>query len=187
MEIPSSGLTVLLGGARSGKSDQAVKLGASWPGRVVFVATAEPRDDDMATRIDRHRTERPDAWATFESARFNHLEAASIETSSLLLVDCLTMLVSNLLLGDDDVPALNEPELLAHVESLAATLAARTGPAVVISNETGMGVHPPTELGRAYRDILGRANRIVVDHARTAALIVAGRLIPLDDGTTTWN
>lgn len=177
---------MLLGGARSGKSDQAVRLGTAWPGPVVFVATAEGRDDDMATRIERHRLERPDSWATFESPRFNQFEANSIEPAALMIVDCLTLLVSNLLLGDDDWPALDEAALLAQVDSLAAALAARPGPTLLISNEVGMGVHPPTELGRSYRDILGRANRIAVDQSETAAIIVAGRLMALDDHEAVW-
>lgn len=187
MKIPSSGLTVLLGGARSGKSDHAVRLGMSWPDRVIFVATAEARDDDMTARIDRHRDDRPADWATFESPCFDHLEAAAIDGDALLIIDCLTMLISNLLLGDDERSPLDEAAVLGRVDALAEVLAERRGPSVLISNETGMGIHPPTELGRTYRDILGRANRVVVDRSQAAALVVAGRLVPLEDGATTWS
>lgn len=187
MNIPSSGLTVLLGGARSGKSDLAVALGKTWASKVIFVATATAGDADMASRIDRHRDDRPDGWATFESARFNTLEAAAIDSDPLLIVDCLTMLIANLLLGGDDSPGLDEPAVLAHVDELTASLASRRGPTLLISNETGMGVHPPTELGRHYRDVLGRANRAAVENSHAAALIVAGRLVPLGHGEPTWN
>lgn len=161
---------MLLGGARSGKSDLAVRLGAGFDGPVVFVATAEAGDDDMATRIDRHRAERP-AWPTVESPLFGAAEVEEAQDDALLLVDCMTLLVSNLLLA--------ERPIADHVRALGAALAERTGPAVVISNEVGMGIHPETPLGRAYRDELGRANRLLAEAADEAYLIVAGRALTL--------
>ncbi len=175
MEI-SRGQTLLVGGARSGKSDLAVKLGTAWPGEVVFAATAEPIDDDMAARIDRHRLDRPDHWETVEHPRFGADQVAATADGPLLIVDCLTLLVSNLMFGELPV----EP----HVTDLAKSLAARSGPSIVVSNEVGMGVHPQTPLGRAYRDQLGTANRLLADRAETALLIVAGRALPLE--TVSW-
>ncbi|MGI9594635.1 MAG: bifunctional adenosylcobinamide kinase/adenosylcobinamide-phosphate guanylyltransferase [Acidimicrobiales bacterium] len=171
MEI-GSGLTLLVGGARSGKSDLAVGLGTAWGGPVVFAATGEPIDDDMAARIDRHKLDRPDGWATVERPRLNGADVEQIAADALLIVDCLTVLVSNLMLAEQPVEA--------HAEVLAQALADRPGPTIVVSNEVGMGVHPETALGRSYRDQLGRVNRIVAERAQTALLIVAGRAIPLE-------
>lgn len=165
-------MTLLVGGARSGKSDLAVKLGTAWDGDVLFAATAEPIDADMSARIDRHRLDRPDRWSTVEHPLFGAEQVAELSSDALLIVDCLTLLVSNLMYAEDPI--------VPHVSSLAAALAGRAGPSIVVSNEVGMGVHPETELGRAYRDQLGTANRVVAEHAETALLIMAGRALPLE-------
>lgn len=166
------GLTLLLGGVRSGKSDLSVRLGSSWDGPVVFVATAEPIDDDMAGRIERHRQDRPAGWPTVESPTIGADGIEALAPEPLLILDCLTVLVSNLMLARLPV--------VPHIEALADALAGRAGPSVMVSNEVGMGVHPETELGRAYRDLLGTANRLVAERATTALLIVAGRALPLE-------
>lgn len=171
MEL-GTGLTLLVGGARSGKSDLSVRLARDWGGPVTFVATAEPLDDDMTSRIDQHRLDRPACWSTIEEPRFCHDGVAAIDPDALLLLDCLTLLVSNLLLA--------ELSIAPHVERLAGAMANRTAPTIVVSNEVGMGVHPETPLGRAYRDELGRANRIMADHSNDALLIVAGRALALE-------
>ncbi len=167
------GLTLLVGGARSGKSDLSVRLGRSWPGPVVFAATAEAIDDDMSDRIDRHRLDRPESWPTVEHPRFGGDELASVPDDALLILDCLTLLVSNLMFAEQPIEA--------HVSRLAIALTERSGPSIVVSNEVGMGVHPETALGRTYRDQLGTANRIVGHHAETTLLIVAGKALPLED------
>jgi len=176
------GLTVLLGGARSGKSDLAVKLGEAWTGEVVFVATATAGDDDMAERIERHQAERPASWTLIEHPQFGAADAAALPEDALVIVDCVTLLVSNLLFGDHD-----ERAVVAHVDSLASMLAKRTAPTIVISNEVGLGIHPETELGRTYRDLLGRANRALADHAETALFVAAGKVLPLQDLTIGWS
>ena len=171
-----SGLTVLLGGARSGKSDLAVKLAETWEQEsgpsVVFVATAEALDQDMTDRINRHQDDRPDRWQTIEQPRFGASDVDAIADADLLVLDCLTLLVSNLLLAEQPI----DP----HVSALAERLAARSGPSIVVSNEVGMGVHPETELGRIYRDELGYGNRMMAERAETALLVVAGRALALE-------
>lgn len=167
-----TGLTLLLGGARSGKSDLAVELGRSHAPGVTFVATAEALDDDMSDRIEQHRLDRPADWALIENARFGADDVAEVADDHLLILDCLTLLISNLLLAEQPIDA--------HVSALAHALARRHSPTVVVSNEVGMGVHPPSELGRVYRDELGRANRIMADAADDALLIVAGRALRLE-------
>ncbi len=175
------GLSLLVGGARSGKSDLAVRLGEAWPGEVTFVATATAGDADMAARIERHKHERPAGWRLVESPLFAAVDAEAMNADDLIVVDCLTLLVANLMFD-----AQPEDEIVTHVEKLSAALAVRSTPSIVISNEVGLGVHPETELGRAYRDILGRANRSVASAAETSLLVVAGNVLPLKSLDITW-
>jgi len=168
-------LTFLLGGARSGKSALAVELGRRHDGPVAYIATAPRLDDDMRARIERHRHERPSEWSTVEEQQ--DLVAAILRAGdAMAIVDCLTLWTSNLLAaGDDDVT-------IERSSRRAAELAAgRRAPTVVISNEVGLGVHPPTKLGRRYRDVLGRVNQQWSAVADASLLLVAGRAVPLSD------
>lgn len=175
------GLSLLLGGARSGKSDLAVRLGESWEGDVTFVATATAGDDDMAARITRHQNERPSDWQLIEQEHFSSSDAASLAGDALVIIDCFTLLVSNLLFSGH-----GEASVIGHVSSLGDALAARTAPTIAISNEVGLGIHPETPLGREYRDILGRANRALAQAAETTLFVAAGKVLPLTDLDTTW-
>ena len=163
------GYFLLLGGARSGKSSLAVEIARRWGGPVTFVATAGAGDEEMAVRIARHRAERPPAWHTVEEP-LDLLDAVrSAPAGDLLVVDCLTLWVSNLLLSGAGAPA----------AEVAAALAGRGAPAVVVSNEVGMGIVPDHPLGRAFRDALGAVNTTFAARADRAALLVAGRLLDL--------
>jgi len=168
-------ITLLLGGARSGKSALAVELGHRHGGAVTYIATCRPLDGDLRARIARHRADRPD-WPTIEEPCDIAGALSVVEDTDLVIVDCLTLWVSNLLGRGDDEPA---------VESLAGAAAeraaARGGPTVVVSNEVGLGVHPSTELGLRYRDVLGRVNQAWARRAETTLLLVAGRAVRLDD------
>lgn len=172
-------LTLLLGGVRSGKSALAVELAREHEtagGAVTFIATA-PRidgDADFDARIDAHRAERP-GWPTIE-APLDLLDALGRAGDDIVLLDCLTLWVNNLLHRGDDEAAVTE-----HARALATALAERTAPTIVISNEVGLGVHPETELGRRYRDALGRANQAVAARADRTLLLMAGRALRLDD------
>jgi adenosyl cobinamide kinase/adenosyl cobinamide phosphate guanylyltransferase len=170
-------ITFLVGGARSGKSALAVEIGRRHDGPVVFVATCPvvEGDDDLAARIERHRTTRPD-WPTVEEPVELAAAVGKVDGDDLVIVDCLTLWVSNLMLRYDD-----EAAVTGAAEALAAALVARAGDAVVVSNEVGSGVHPERELGRRYRDLLGRVNQIVAAAAGTTLLVVAGRAVRLDD------
>jgi adenosylcobinamide kinase / adenosylcobinamide-phosphate guanylyltransferase len=168
-------ITFLVGGARSGKSALAVELGRRHRGPVVFVATCPPLDDDLAARIERHRQARPD-WPTIEEAVELASAVEKADRDALVIVDCLTVWVSNLMLRGDD-----EPEVTGAAAAFAGALLDRKGPAVVVSNEVGSGVHPEGALGRRYRDLLGRANQIVAAAADTTLLVVAGRVLRLED------
>lgn len=170
-------LTLLLGGARSGKSALALRRARAlgWP--VVFVATGEARDAEMAERIARHRAERDPGWSTVEAPLDLAAALGAVPAGACAIVDCLSLWVANLLergASEGDV---------ARLAAEAARLAAqREGPSIAVTNEVGMGVVPPYELGRLYRDVLGRVNAIWADHAAEAVLVVAGRSLALGGG-----
>ena len=168
-------LTFLLGGARSGKSALAVELGRRHDDRVVYIATAPPVDDDMRERIDRHRDERPPHWSTIEE-RHDLGGALDRAGAAFAIVDCLTLWTSNLLAAGHA-----EVEIEHRSRQVAERAARRMAATVVISNEVGLGVHPATDLGRRYRDVLGRVNQHWAAAATTALLVVAGRAVPLSD------
>jgi len=152
----------------------AVELGRRHPGAVTFLATCPPFDGELGERVARHRAERPD-WPTVEEA-CDLAGALAAAGDDLVLVDCLTLWVNNLIHrgdGDDAVEAL--------AVAAADVAAARPAPTIVISNEVGMGVHPETVLGRRYRDLLGRVNQHWAARADSTLLLVAGRAVRLED------
>ncbi|MGB7873036.1 MAG: bifunctional adenosylcobinamide kinase/adenosylcobinamide-phosphate guanylyltransferase [Anaerolineales bacterium] len=182
-------LTLILGGARSGKSTfaevRAKELGGD---SVLYVATSETKDEEMQQRVEKHRSERPSTWGTVEAPR-NVAQAIRRERSAenVILLDCMTFLVANHLLdaaGPEDDPfddpsadpfdAQIEADVVADVEELVSFVKEADVDMLVVSNEVGLGVVPPYELGRAYRDILGRANQILARHADEVLLFVAG-------------
>jgi adenosyl cobinamide kinase/adenosyl cobinamide phosphate guanylyltransferase len=171
----TNGYALLIGGARSGKSRLAVELASASGRSVVFVATAEPRDADMADRIDRHRAERPPEWATVEEPIDLAGVLGRVGSDAFVVVDCLTLWVANLVFADR-----SDDEILAVAATLASALAVRHAPSVVVTNEVGLGIHPDTDLGRRYRDLLGGVNRSVAADAWRSLLVVAGRAIRLD-------
>ncbi|NOZ27706.1 MAG: bifunctional adenosylcobinamide kinase/adenosylcobinamide-phosphate guanylyltransferase [Chloroflexi bacterium] len=174
-------MTLVLGGARSGKSAYAQQLALARGGdRVLYVATAEPLDEEMEERIAAHRTERPAAWHTLEAPRGvgfairRWLDAAKVPPA-VVLVDCLTLLISNVLLKQDSSdPATSEAAALDEIEQLLATARETDASWIVVSNEVGMGLVPPYPLGRAYRDALGRVNQRVAAAADEVLLMIAG-------------
>ncbi len=171
-------LTVLFGGARSGKSALAVELGRRHEGAVTYVATAPVVDDDMAERIAHHRAERPAGWTTVEEP-IELGAAIAGAAGSMVIVDCLTLWVSNLMLADGESP--DDAAIVRAAVATADRAASTPGPVVAISNEVGLGVHPETALGRRYRDVLGRVNQAWAAAADRNLLLVAGRAIPLGD------
>jgi adenosylcobinamide kinase/adenosylcobinamide-phosphate guanylyltransferase len=188
--LPETTLTLVLGGARSGKSAWAERHVSSWGGPVLFVATAQAGDEEMARRIAAHRASRPARWRTVE-APLDLAEAirANARPDDLVLVDCLTLWVSNLILvrlGDRAVDTLSPAEW-SEIESdvLVATdellEAARTVGAsfILISNEVGLGIVPEYPLGRAYRDVLGRVNQVIAAIADPVLLMIAGLAVDL--------
>jgi len=171
-------LTLLLGGARSGKSALAVRL-ASTSGRpVILVATAEARDEEMAERIRRHREERPVDWSTIEVPLDLHEAIGGLHDDAFVILDCLSLWVSNAIES-----GVSDDEIVEQARAVAATLAARQAPAVTVTNEVGLGIVPANELARRYRDILGRVNVTFVEAADAAYFVIAGKALPLEEPT----
>ena len=167
-------LTLLLGGARSGKSALAVHRAGALGRPVVFVATAEARDTEMRDRIARHRAERPADWTTREEPHDLHHAIEQAPAAATVVVDCLSLWVANLMERGDDPAAVE-----AAADRVARRAAQHTGPVIAVSNEVGMGIVPDHPLGRRYRDHLGRVNAIWAHHAHEALLVVAGRTMTL--------
>ena len=166
---------LILGGARAGKSTFALRLAAEIEARserpVCFIATAQAFDNEMRERISRHRSERPPYWITIEEPIRLDAALRRAPDSSVIVVDCITLLVSNWLLQEDK-PAL-EP-LLATVDNSLAIAAAGNKRLILVSNEVGLGLVPDTPLGRQFRDTLGRINQKLAQAVDTVYLLVAG-------------
>jgi adenosylcobinamide kinase / adenosylcobinamide-phosphate guanylyltransferase len=167
------GLVLLLGGARSGKSALAVRLAEAAARPVVFLATAQAGDDEMAERIRLHREARPPAWTTVEEPLELRRAIAEAPAETVVVVDCLSLWVANAI-----EHGRTEAEIDEEAEHAAAE-AARRERTIAVSNEVGLGVVPATPLGRAYRDVLGRVNATWAGAAEDAALVVAGRVLAL--------
>jgi adenosylcobinamide kinase / adenosylcobinamide-phosphate guanylyltransferase len=166
-------LTLILGGARSGKSTFAQRQAERLGGRVLYVATAEPGDDEMAARIAAHRAERPAAWTTLEAPRQVGAAIRQAAPADVVVVDCLTLLANNVIVPSPE-PAQAEAALLAEIADLLAAYRASAAEWLVVSNEVGLGLVPAYPLGRVYRDALGRANQLVASAADHVLLMVAG-------------
>lgn len=176
---------LILGGARSGKSDFALKLAEEIGGPVLFVATAQALDEEMAERVLEHRRRRPAEWRTLEAALEVSKEIAEHEgDASVVVVDCVTMWAANVL-EHSSPRGVEEPDLRAARDDLADDLGglhdwhrASSASLILVSNEVGMGLVPPYPSGRAFRDLLGWANQFLATRATSAYLLVAG--IPIE-------
>ena len=160
-------LTLVLGGARSGKSRYAEGLFAAWPGERVYLATAEAGDAEMQARIRHHRERRGEAWMTVEEPL--ELAAALVREAQggrAVLVDCLTLWLSNITLAERDIEA--------EAAALIAALGRCAGPIVLVSNEVGQGIVPENPLARRFRDDAGRLHQEVARVADRVVLVTAG-------------
>ena len=163
-DAPLPRLTLVLGGARSGKSRHAEELITRAAPPWTYIATAEPLDDEMRDRIAHHRVRRDARWHTVEAPL--DLASAIAGLAGPALIDCLTLWLSNVMLAKREVEA--------ESERLLAALAAAPGPLVVVSNEVGLGLVPETPLGRAFRDAQGRLNQGVAAAAGRVLFMAAG-------------
>jgi adenosyl cobinamide kinase/adenosyl cobinamide phosphate guanylyltransferase len=161
-------ITLVLGGARSGKSEIAERLAARLPSPVLYFATAVvDGDDDLVARVTEHQDRRPPDWKTIE-AEGDLVGALRSAASGTALVDALGPWVAS------------HDDFVVDCDDLLGALADRDGDTIVVSEEVGLGVHPSTEAGRRFRDALGNVNRAVAAIADQVLLVVAGRVLPLD-------
>ncbi len=177
-------LTLVLGGARSGKSRYAQALIGDRP--AIYVATARrTRDREMSGRIERHRTDRPASWITIEEPeRVPRVVRTATPTDVPVLVECVTLWLSNLFERESHTPVRRQQEiLLSAVRELAET--GRIREVIVVSNEVGGGVVPTTRVGRRFRDLQGWANQILAAEAQSVVLVVAGLPLALKHHDTT--
>lgn len=178
-------MILILGGARSGKSTYAQELASKREGQIAFVATAQGLDDEMASRITRHRAARPPDWRTYEIPhRIGRSYQEKLILGDTILLDCITLLVSNLLmLGDLDQDKPDE-EMASGIfqnemDELVAGIRAGSAAWIIVSNEVGLGLVPPYPLGRLYRDLLGKANQQLAAVADEVYWMVAGIPVPI--------
>jgi len=165
----------ILGGARSGKSRYAQELAARLGRRVLYVATAEALDEEMNSRIERHKKSRPPTWKTLE-AQTDVAKAISSEIgdAEVVVLDCLTLLVSNLR-GEDSADIETwEKRVTSELETLISFMEVTPSHFIIVSNDVSLGLVPPSTLGRAYRDILGVANQMLAKHAEEVYFMIAG-------------
>jgi adenosylcobinamide kinase/adenosylcobinamide-phosphate guanylyltransferase len=186
----TSAITLVLGGARSGKSDWAQRRAEQSGQPVVFLAAATAGDAEMAERIATHQSSRPAHWRTIESAeRLVAMVRQQARPGDLVLIDCLTLWVSNVILsqiGTADVDAVPgtrwtaiERDLTDEIAELVDLARAMDLSLVLVSNEVGMGIVPAYPLGRRYRDILGQVNRAAAARADAVILMIAGLAVDL--------
>lgn len=168
----------ITGGAASGKSRYAEQVALGFGDRLGYLATAQSLDREMGERIRKHQQRRGDSWQTIEEPlQLARVLADNDGIHQAILVDCLTLWLTNLLflheaLGDD-----MEERILEEVQSLAATLRGMATPVIIVTNEVGMGIVPEHRLGRLFRDIAGQANQVIAAAADEAWLVASG--IPL--------
>jgi adenosylcobinamide kinase/adenosylcobinamide-phosphate guanylyltransferase len=159
-------VTLVLGGARSGKSRYAEWLIGTMPRPWVYIATAEARDEEMAARIAEHRARRAAGWQTIEAPHELPEALAAAPGDAAVLVDCLTLWLANLMLGSFKVEAM--------IDRLEQALAAREGQTVLVSNEVGLGIVPDNHLARRFRDAQGALNQRIAARAARVVMMVAG-------------
>ncbi|MCJ7446791.1 MAG: bifunctional adenosylcobinamide kinase/adenosylcobinamide-phosphate guanylyltransferase [Bacteroidales bacterium] len=173
-------LIFITGGARSGKSNFAEKMALSLGKSVAYLATGQPLDKEMADRIKKHKTKRPTEWETYEEPiEVRELVSSLGLEKEVILIDCLTLLVSNLLLREKNKVGNPqwEEKILLEIEKLTEISYQVPAQIIIVSNEVGMGLVPDNPLGRVYRDILGRANSIIAHKADEVFMMISG--IPL--------
>ena len=177
-----AGLILILGGARSGKSSFAETLAAQSARPVLYVATAQALDDEMKGRIRRHQQRRPVDWRILEvHQQVGKTVQVEVQADEIVLVDCVSLLVSNVILAGGEGISLEDaqPHVEAEIEELLAFARNHPAPVIVVSNEVGLGGVPLYSLGRIYQDLLGWANQRIAAAAGQVYWIIAGLPIEL--------
>jgi adenosylcobinamide kinase/adenosylcobinamide-phosphate guanylyltransferase len=161
-----TGFILVLGGARSGKSRYAESLIEALPPPWIYLATAEARDAEMEKRIAAHRAQRDERWQTVEAPHDLAGALSGVPKGSAILVDCLTLWLSNRLLAEADMDR--------EIERLEATLGEQRGTVVLVSNEVGAGIVPDNALARRFQDLQGTLNQRIAGRASRVVFMVAG-------------
>jgi adenosylcobinamide kinase/adenosylcobinamide-phosphate guanylyltransferase len=169
-----SHIQLVIGGCRSGKSAHAQTLAEALPGRKIMMATAQAFDDEMRERIIRHQQERGDDWQTWEEPLAISDRIAAHNEPSVLLIDCLTLWISNMLMQE-----WSNEIILEQVHTLVTTLSQSPHQAIIVSNEVGMGLVPEQPLARRFRDLSGWAHQIIGAKAQEIHLCMFGMNLPL--------
>jgi len=166
-------IILLLGGARSGKSYYAQQLAVELGGKVLFVATGEALDEEMHARIAQHKKDRPKIWRTLEiNTDLSKKIEGEIRDAQVVIIDCITLLISNLLQGKPD-NFRAEKFVQAEINNLIESMDKLDASFIIVTNEVGMGLVPDNKLGRIYRDLLGKANQLLAAHATEVYLMLA--------------
>jgi len=169
--------TLITGGARSGKSHLAQELALKSGGAVLFVATAEAGDDEMKQRIEEHKKARPSAWVTLEAnTHIGRQISRNIGQAQTVIIDCITLLINNVFqqYNEETGATLIEKTVMAEIDGLIRCMEQSGAGFIIVTNEVGLGLVPTNKLGRLYRDLLGRANQELAEHADEVYLMVAG-------------
>ena len=177
-------LTLILGGARSGKSSYAQRLALDHGGRVLYVATAQALDEEMSARIAAHRAERPQDWETIEAPTLVAAGLSGMKMVDIILLDCITLLVTNLLLeagaGENEPDEKGSSERVeTEIQGIITSVQTFKADWIIVSNEVGLGLVPAYPLGRIYRDLLGRANQRLAGAADEVFFMISGIPVPI--------
>ena len=172
-----SSITLITGGARSGKSSHALRLAEETGKSVTFLATAQALDEEMSTRIQKHRSERPAHWKTLEIP-FDIASCVRQIQSDVVILDCITLLITNLMMQYVKEDLVEEKPFMVAVQKeineLAGALREQERDWFIVSNEVGLGLVPPYQMGRVYRDALGSANQQLARMADRVIFMVSG-------------
>jgi len=183
--------TLIIGGARSGKSHFAQELALKSGEPALFVATAEAGDEEMRRRIEEHRKTRPTSWSTLEAT--SHIGSQIIDKigrAQTVIVDCITLLINNILLQYSDetgehidaTPA--EKAVIAEIDELVDCIEKIKADFIIVTNDVGLGLVPADSLSRLYRDLLGKANQMLAQRADEVYFMVAGVPLQIKPATT---
>ena len=183
-------IRLIIGGCRSGKSSFAEKIArTSDSPDIYYLATAEIRDEEMRDRVEKHQGSRPESWQTIEEPYHVSKEVEIIPDRSLVLLDCITLLISNILLQGDEAgkdesnysKSGSETDVMNELKSLIKVARKKEVELIMVSNEVGMGLVPNYRLGREYRDISGRANQFLAKESDEVYITYAGLPIEIKE------
>lgn len=169
--------TLIIGGARSGKSRFAQELALKSGGAVLFVATAEAGDEEMKQRIEEHRKARPPTWETIEATtQVGRQIVQNIGQAQTVIIDCITLLINNIFQqhDKDTNTAIIEKEVMAEIDELVNCIDRVDASFIIVTNEVGLGLVPADRVSRLYRDLLGKANQVLAQRVDEVYMMVAG-------------